>query len=72
LFAQTTLVAGVGAAVMYFDHSDRDSDPVLLAVGLGIVAYAIAVAFCTLLGIVRLRRAFKAESRKLSESLVSK
>jgi hypothetical protein len=44
----------------------------LLGVGLGIVAYAIAVAFFTLLGIVRLRRAFKAESRRFSEQLVSK
>jgi hypothetical protein len=72
LFAQTLLMAGVGGAVMYFSHWERDSVPVLLAVGLGIVAYAVAVTFFTLLGIVRLRRAFKAESRKLSESLVSK
>jgi hypothetical protein len=72
LFAQTILVAGVGAAVMYFSRWERDSVPVLLAVGLGIVAYAVAVTFFTLLGIVRLRRAFKAESRKLREQLVSK
>ena len=72
LFAQTILVAGVGAAVMYFSHWERDSVPVLLAVGLGIVAYAVAVTFFTLLGIVRLRRAFKAESRRLCDPLVSK
>ncbi len=72
LFAQTLLVAGVGGTVMYFSRVERDSVPVLLAVGLGIVAYALAVAFFTLLGIVRLRRAFKAESRQLSEQLVSK
>ena len=55
LFGQTALTAGVGAAVMYF--TDWDRNPVLLAIGLGIVAYALAVAFFTLLGIWRLHRA---------------
>jgi hypothetical protein len=54
LFGQTALTAGVGAAVMYF--SDLDRDPVPLAIGLGIVAYALAVAFYTLLGTWRLHR----------------
>jgi hypothetical protein len=54
LFAQTMLVGGVGAAVIYF--SEMRHVP-LLAIGLGIVAYALAVAFYTLLGIWRLRRA---------------
>jgi hypothetical protein len=54
LFAQTALVGGVGAAVIYF--SEMRHVP-LLAIGLGIVAYALAVAFYTLLGIWRLRRA---------------
>ena len=53
LFAQTALVGGVGAAVIYF--SEMRHVP-LLAIGLGIVAYALAVAFYTLLGIWRLRR----------------
>src|ERR1022692_4662168 len=53
LFAQTALVGGVGAAVIYF--SEMHHVP-LLAIGLGIVAYALAVAFYTLLGIWRLRR----------------
>ena len=53
LFAQTVLTGGVGAAVMYF--SEMRNVP-LLAIGLGIVAYALAVAFYTLLGIWRLRR----------------
>jgi hypothetical protein len=57
LFAQTALVAGVGAAVIYFTNWDRD--PILLAIGLGIIAYAVAVAFYTLLGICRLRRGAK-------------
>lgn len=55
LFGQTVLTAGVGAVVIYF--SDRAQEPVLLAVGLGIVAYALAVTVFTLLGIWRLRRA---------------
>src|SRR5215472_18986143 len=61
LFAQTSLVAGVGAAVVYFTNWQRD--PVLLAIGLGIIAYALAVAFYTLLGVWRLRRATLREAR---------
>src|SRR5437764_4165261 len=49
LFAQTTLIAGVGTAVVYF--SNRELVP--WAIGLGIIAYALAVAFYTLLAIVR-------------------
>jgi hypothetical protein len=52
LFAQTALTTGVGAAVIYF--SDWRLVPV--AIGMGIVGYALAVAFYTLLGIWRLRR----------------
>jgi len=52
LFAQTALIGGVGAAVVYFSEWRL----VPLAIGLGIVAYALAVAFYTLLGIWRLRR----------------
>jgi hypothetical protein len=61
LFAQTALTAGVGGAVIFFSW---DHEPVLLAIGLGIIAYAIAVAFYTLLGIVRLRRADKEQVRR--------
>ena len=43
LFAQTALTAGVGIAVIYFTNWDRD--PVLLAIGLGIIGYAFAVAY---------------------------
>jgi hypothetical protein len=58
LFAQTALTAGVGAAVIYFSAQGMDwaREPALLAIGLGIIAYALAVAFYTLLGIWRLRR----------------
>jgi hypothetical protein len=52
LFAQTALTGGVGVAVIYFSEWRL----VPLAIGLGIVAYALAVAFYTLLGIWRLRR----------------
>ncbi len=55
LFAQTLLTAGVGAAVIFF--TDKQREPILLAIGLGIIGYAAAVLFYTLLGIWRLRRA---------------
>jgi len=54
LFGQTMLTGIVGVAVLYF--SDGEQEPVLMAIGLGIVAYAVAVAFFTLIGILRLRR----------------
>ena len=69
LFAQTSLVAGVGAAVVYFTNWQRD--PVLLAIGLGIVAYALAVAFYTLLGVWRLRRATLREARLAQQKATS-
>ena len=52
LLGQTLLTASVGAAVIYF------SSPLLvpLAIGMGIIAYAVAVAFFTLLSVWRLRR----------------
>lgn len=61
LFAQTALTAGVGGAVIFFSW---DREPVVLAIGFGILAYAIAVAFYTLLGVVRLRRADKEQVRR--------
>src|ERR1035441_3495307 len=53
LFAQTALTGGVGVAVIYCSEWRL----VPLAIGLGIVAYALAVAFYTTLGIWRMRRA---------------
>jgi hypothetical protein len=52
LFAQTALTGGVGAAVIYFTEWQL----VPMAIGLGIVAYALAVSFYTLLGVWRMRR----------------
>ena len=51
LFAQTALVGGVGAALTWFAQ-----DLVPLGIGLGIVAYALAVLLFTLLSVWRLRR----------------
>jgi hypothetical protein len=61
LFGQTVLTAAVGAGVILATNWGHRDEPVALAIGLGIIAYALAVAFYTLLGIVRLRRAHKKE-----------
>ncbi len=55
LFAQTALTAAVGAALIYFSPSSAQLVPA--AIGLGIVSYAVAVAFFTLLSVWRMRRA---------------
>jgi hypothetical protein len=65
LFAQSALTAGVGAAVICF--SEGRLEP--LAIGLGIVAYALAIAFYTLLGIWRLRRSAIRAARLAERSL---
>lgn len=52
LFGQTALTAAVGAAIIYF--SGWLAIP--MAIGLGIVAYAVAVLFYTLLSVWRMRR----------------
>ena len=56
LFGQTALTAAVGGAILYFLDWQRDF--FLMAIGLGIIAYALAVAFYTVLGVWRLRRNF--------------
>jgi hypothetical protein len=53
LAGNTLLTAGVGAAVIYFSNQVL----VPFAIGIGIMAYAGAVAFYTILAIWRLRRA---------------
>jgi hypothetical protein len=65
LFGQTVLTAGVGAGVILATGGRNHDEPVALAIGLGIIAYALAVAFYTLLGMIRLRRAEKIDARKL-------
>jgi hypothetical protein len=64
LFGQTILTAGVGVGVILATSAHHRDEPVALAIGLGIIAYALAVAFYTLLGIVRLRRAVKKEDSR--------
>ena len=53
LAGNTLLAAAVGVAVIYFSGDLL----IPLAIGLGIVTYAVAVAFYTILGVWRLRRA---------------
>jgi len=57
----TLLTAGVGAVLIYFSRMRL----VPFAVGMGMVAYAIAVAFYTLLAVWRIHRAAKREARRL-------
>jgi hypothetical protein len=63
LAGNTLLTAGVGAALIYASHL-RLLLP--FAIGMGMVDYAIAVAFYTLLAIWRIRRAAKREARELA------
>jgi hypothetical protein len=61
LLGQTILTAGVGVGVILATNNAHQDQPIALAIGLGIVAYAMAVTFYTLLGVIRLRRADKRE-----------
>ena len=67
LFGQTLLTAGVGGGVILATNGRHHDEPVALAIGLGIIAYAGAVAFYTLLGIIRLRRAAKEDARRFAD-----
>src|SRR2546426_5033246 len=60
LAGNTLLTAGVGAAVIYFSNLLL----VPFAIGVGIMGYAGAVAFYTLLAIWRMRRAALREERR--------
>lgn len=71
LFGQTLLTAAVGAGVILATNGRHHDEPVALAIGLGIIAYAAAVAFYTLLGIVRMKRAEKIEARKFVGQSIS-
>jgi hypothetical protein len=54
LFGQTGLIALIGGVVIFFAMADTHN--VLLAIGFGILGYAVAVAFYTMLGMWRMRR----------------
>ena len=65
LAGNTLLTAGIGTALIYFSNARL----VPFAIGMGMVAYAIAVAFYTLLAIWRIRRAAeKLEARQNSRT----
>jgi hypothetical protein len=53
LAGQTVLTAAVGVAIVYFSGDLLTT----FSIGIGVIAYAIAVAFYTLLAVWRLRRA---------------
>jgi hypothetical protein len=63
LAGNTLLTAAVGAAVIYFSTS-----VVLFAIGVGIIAYAGAVAFYTLLALWRIRRTVLRQMQRTSLS----
>jgi hypothetical protein len=63
LAGNTLLTAGVGAALIWFSNPWMT---IPLAIGMGIVAYAVAVLFYSLLAIFRIRRALKLEARALA------
>jgi hypothetical protein len=52
LLAQTILVGSLGAGLMYFSNWSL----VPFAIGMGIITYAVAVTFYTLLSVWRIRR----------------
>ena len=69
LAGNTLLIAGVGAAVIYFSNATWGAETPLVpfAIGLGIIGYAGAVAFFTLLAIWRLRRSALRQARQKRE-----
>lgn len=67
LAGNTLLVAAVGAVLIFFSRANTGEwFLVPVAIGMGIVAYAIAVAFYTLLALWRLRRAHAREAQRLA------
>jgi hypothetical protein len=65
LAGNTLLTAAVGVALIYFNNPER-AGFVAFAIGMGMIAYAVAVAFYTLLAIWRIHRAAKREARELA------
>ena len=65
LAGNTLLTAGVGLALIYFSNPET-AGFVAFAIGMGMIAYSIAVAFYTLLAIWRIHRAAKREARELA------
>ena len=66
LAGNTLLTAAVGAVLVYFSHTEAGRlELVPFAIGMGMIAYAIAVAVYSLLAIWRIHRAIKREARRL-------
>jgi len=65
LAGNTLLTAIVGVALIYFSNPEKAAF-VAFTIGMGMIAYAIAVAFYTLLAIWRIHRAAKREARELA------
>jgi len=66
LAGNTLLTAAVGAVLVYFSHTEPAKwELVPFAIGMGMIAYAIAVAVYSLLAIWRIHRAIKQEARQL-------
>jgi hypothetical protein len=66
LFGNTLLTAAVGFAVILFSRTETGEWPLVpVAIGMGIVSYAVAVVFYTLLAIWRLRRAMGRDGQRL-------
>jgi hypothetical protein len=61
LAGNTLLTAGVGGVLIYFSELRL----IPFAIGMGMIAYAIAVAFYTLLAIWRIHSAARREVREL-------
>jgi len=64
LAGNTLLTAAVGAALIYFSNPET-AGFVAFAIGMGMVAYAVAVAFYTLLAIWRIHRATKRAAKRV-------
>ena len=62
LAGNTLLTAAVGAALIYFSKLEL----VPFAIGMGMIAYAVAVAFYTLLAVWRIHRAAKRAAHALA------
>jgi len=69
LAGNTLLTAGIGAALIYSSRTDwGDWRLVPFGIGMGMIAYAVAVAFYTVLAVWRLHRAAKREARRLAQN----
>lgn len=65
LAGNTVLTAAVGAALIYFSRTETGQwELVPFAIGMGMVAYAVAVAFYTLLAVWRIHRAARRQARR--------